>query len=157
MGTVISTPPAPSLVQPWTAAVPKATRGFSRAGNVVKRNPGAEAGAGVGWAGQGPLGRHHCPAHSSHLAPSPLPPSRQPATLPVPVQFWGSLLSPPQNSEDLAALAEPQVSISGCSFSSQDWGNKPSNAPNLTCLDFKEKVSPGNSTVNHRHQVLGAL
>lgn len=145
MGTAISTPPAPSLVQPWTAAAPKATRGFSRAGNLVKRNPGAEQARG------GLVRVHRCQAHSSHLAPSPLPSSRDPATPPVPVQFWGSLLSPPQNSEDLAALAEPQVSISGCSFSSQDWGNKPSNAPNLTCLHFKEKVSPGDSQTREFH------
>lgn len=132
MRTAISPP------QPRPAAVLKATRGFSRAGNLVRRNPGAEAGSGTGWAGRCPSGRR--PGKPiflppPRLTPSPLPPSSHrspgsPANHQSLCSFGGgsvSLLSPPQNSGDLTALGETQVSISGCSFCSQDWRNKSSN------------------------------
>lgn len=131
MGTAIPPHPPSSPVQPRTAAVLQAARGFDRAGNLVRRNPGAEAGTGAGRAGRSPSGRHRGQIHSPRLTTPPLPSSSQ---TPVPVQLWGSPLSPPQNSGDLIALAETQVSISGCFFCSQDRRNKPSNPQNLSHL-----------------------
>lgn len=132
MRTAISPP------QPRPAAVLKATRGFSRAGNLVRRNPGAEAGSGTGWAGRCPSGRRPGKPIFLPLPVSPPPHCHppatalrgaQPTTSPCAVLGGGSvsLLSPPQNSGDLTALGETQVSISGCSFCSQDWRNKSSN------------------------------
>lgn len=73
MGTAIPRSP----IQPRTAAVLKATWGFSRAGNLVRRNPGAEAGTGSGRAGRWPSGRHRWQTHSLRLTLQP--PSREPS------------------------------------------------------------------------------